>query len=206
MNAQEDKQWTSQIDSLEALSEIEKEKSKKALIKIKEIFGSSVTSLAERKHPITNYVFGKNHAPWTWKWLIELAESVQLVLNHVNGIKIIDKLKNESTFAEALFQLYIARCIISRDLNIEFLEEDNNRKTVDWKITDSAANDELFVELTELRDESSEQVSLRHKFRTVSDRRVADRRIHAGCLSYSFAVCFTNHIFRDPPFSKYSNK
>jgi hypothetical protein len=72
-----------------------------------------------------------------------------------NGLKVINKLKNGSTFDEALFQIYIAKCILG-ELNIEFLEEDNKNKIVDWKITDSVTRDELLVELTELRNEASD--------------------------------------------------
>ncbi|MGB7956907.1 MAG: hypothetical protein WCF23_23280 [Candidatus Nitrosopolaris sp.] len=50
--------------------------------------------------------------PWTWKWLIDLEEAVQLVSNQINGFKVINKLKNRSTFDEALFQIYIAKCIV----------------------------------------------------------------------------------------------
>ena len=102
----------SEIDSLQALSQIEKERSKRALTEIKEILGNSITSFVEKEHPITRYVFGPNRAPWTWKWLIDLVEAVQLVSNQINGLKVIDKLKNGSTFDEALFQIYIAKCII----------------------------------------------------------------------------------------------
>jgi hypothetical protein len=67
MNANEEEEWRSEIDSLQALSQIEKERSKKALIEIKEILGNSITSLVQQGHPITRYVFGPNHAPWIWK-------------------------------------------------------------------------------------------------------------------------------------------
>jgi hypothetical protein len=50
MNACEEEQLTARIDSLEALSQVEKEKSKKALIEIKKILGNNITSLARQKH------------------------------------------------------------------------------------------------------------------------------------------------------------
>jgi hypothetical protein len=58
MNANEEEGWRSKIDSLQALSQIEKERSKKALIEIEEILGNSITSYVEQN------VFGLNHAPW----------------------------------------------------------------------------------------------------------------------------------------------
>jgi hypothetical protein len=152
-----------------SLSHIEKERSKKALTEIKEILGTSITSLVEQKHPITRYVFGPNHAPWTWKWLNALVEAVQLISNQVNGLKVINKLKDGATFDEALFQIYILKCIIG-ELNIEFLREDNKNKIVDWKITDSVTKDELLVELTELRNETSDDKEGRLAFEKIVER------------------------------------
>ena len=170
MNAYEEEQWVARIDSLEALSQIEKEKSKKALIEIKKILGNSITSLAGQKHPITRYVFGPNNAPWTWKWLIDLVEAVQLVSNQINGLKIVNKLKNESTFDEALFHIYIAKCITDGEFNIEFLKEDNKNKIADWKITDFATKDELLVELTELMFESEKGKDIWFTVRQIDER------------------------------------
>jgi hypothetical protein len=167
MNANKEEEWRSEIDSLQALSQIEKERSKKALIEIKEILGNSITSFVEQEHPLTRYVFGPNHAPWTWKWLIDLVEAVQLVSNQINGFKVINKLKNRSTFDEALFQIYIAKCIVDGGFKIDFLEEDNKNRIVDWKIIDNVTNDKLLVELTELRFETSEEKDSRLAFEMI---------------------------------------
>ena len=81
-------------------------------------------------------------------------------------MKVINKLKNPSTFEEVLFQIYIAKCIID-EFNIEFLEEDNKNKIVDWKITDPVTKDEFMVDLTELRFETSEEKENLRAFETI---------------------------------------
>lgn len=81
-------------------------------------------------------------------------------------MKVIHKLKNPSTFEEALFQIYIAKCIID-EFNIEFLEEGNKSKIVDWKITDPVTKDEFMVELTESRFETSEEKENLLAFKTI---------------------------------------
>ena|SRR5215831_1438603 len=111
--------WTAEIDRLEGLSNSEKNSSKRALQKITQILGKNVSTLLVERRPITNYVF-VNRAPWTWKWLVSLAEAIELVLRHPNASKLINMLKNHARFNDALFQLYIARCIIDTGFRIHF--------------------------------------------------------------------------------------
>jgi hypothetical protein len=151
-----DEYWKSQINISE-LTPIEKEKAKTAVEYIVDIFGTNIISIIKQKHPITKYVFGLNHAPWTWKWLVDFVEAAKLASTQINGTKILNKLINPDTFIEALFQVYIAKCVIDGKLRREFLEENNKNKIVDWKITDPDTNEELLVELTELSWESSDE-------------------------------------------------
>ncbi|MGB7956906.1 MAG: hypothetical protein WCF23_23275, partial [Candidatus Nitrosopolaris sp.] len=50
------------------------------------------------------------------------------------------------------------------------MEEDNKNRIVDWKIIDNVTNDELLVELTELRFETSEEKDSRLAFEMIIER------------------------------------
>jgi hypothetical protein len=168
-NNTKEEHWRSEIDGLEGLSDAEKERAKKALTEISKILGYNISSIVKQRHPITRYMF-VNHAPWTWKWLVSLVDSIELVSKQTNGIKIIDMLRNSAKFDEALFHVYIARCILIAGLKIHFLEEDNKNKIADWKITDPDTKEELLVELSELSFQTSEEKELYFPFSRISDR------------------------------------
>lgn len=167
--------WRSEVDKSYGLSQTEKERAKAALEEIELILGISTSSI-DRKHPISKYVF-LNTAPWTWRWLFEFVEAVRLMSQQTNGIKVINKLKNRATFDEALFQIYIAKCFAEGGLNIEFLEEDNKNRIVDWIITDITTKEKLLVELTELKFESKEAKD------TLSEFLMIKKRLDKNCKS-----------------------
>ena len=80
-----------------------------------------------------------------------------MALTQTNGEKIISRLVNPANFDEALFEIYIARCMLNAGLKIHFLEEDNQNPMVDWKILDPDINEELLLELTELSNKTAEE-------------------------------------------------
>jgi hypothetical protein len=150
-----EEEWKSEIDKLEALSTIEKENAKNALEQISIILENNLPSILGQKHPITRYIYYP--IPWNCRWMVSFVEAVHIVSRQTNGKKIVDKLKNQSEFDEALFQIYIARCITEGGFTIEFLQEDNKKEITDWKVTDPSTNERFLIELTELSFESLEE-------------------------------------------------
>jgi hypothetical protein len=139
----------SHVNTIDSLTPYEKEKAKNALEYIKDLFDEDLTRLINEKHPITHHI-AMNFAPLTRRWLVSLIESINALSNQTNGSKILNKIRDKDKFKEALLQLYIGKCLIDSGFSIEFLEEDNKSKTVDWKITDLKAGEQIFVELTEI--------------------------------------------------------
>jgi hypothetical protein len=137
----------SNVDDIGHLTSDEKRKTKSAIVLLRNLFSQDLGSLIDERHPIVENL--SMSIPWTRRWLISLAEAIQILSNQTNGSKIKSMLRNKSKYRETLLYLCIGKCLVDSNFSLEFIEEKNN-PTPDWKITDLRTNEQFVLELTEI--------------------------------------------------------
>ena len=127
---------TSNVDGIDDLDSDEKQKGKSAIVLLRMLFSQDLGSLIDEEHPIVENL--SMSVPWTRRWLISLAETIQILSNQTNGSKITSMLINKSKYRETLLCLYIGKCLVDSNFSLEFIEEGTER-TPDWKITNDSS-------------------------------------------------------------------
>jgi hypothetical protein len=130
----------SNVDDISDLTSDEKQKAKSAIVLLRDLFSQDLGSLIGERHPIVENL--SMSIPWTRRWLISLAESIQILSNQTNGSKITAMLRNKdkNKYRETLLHLCIGKCLVDSNFALEFIEEKGN-KAPDWIITDLRTNE-----------------------------------------------------------------
>lgn len=143
---------------LEELTEVEKEKAKRAFLFLKRELGKDFLSVAfDTWHPLASHI--TNLAPWTRKWLTRFAEELKELKNHQNYISLLTRVKDKNKFAESISILEPAYKFAKTEFKIDFdpsVAVKSRRKIPDLKITNSETEEELFVEVS-IQEESAIQ-------------------------------------------------
>jgi hypothetical protein len=139
--------WIDEIDTIENLTNIEKEKSKKALREIQQFFNKDVQSLLESRHQFINYLV--NRVAWTRKWFVHFIDAIESTKHQINSELLIDGIKDAEKFYSVLFELDIANRFIKSGFNVEFYPLIETKKVPDFKITNPSTNEIFYVEVTE---------------------------------------------------------
>lgn len=146
----------------------EKQKAKSAIMLLRNLFNKDLASLVHEDHPIVQNLC-KNLVPWTRRWLISLAEAIQILSSQINGSKILSMLQNKVKYREALLQLFVGKCLVDSYFSLEFIQETNSRSP-DWKITDLLTKNQFLVELTEISNPTPQQEDIYLTFKRVSNK------------------------------------
>lgn len=151
------KNWNKLIqhcEVLEELTEVEKEKAKRAFQILKEELGDNFWDGAfSKKHPICQYLI--NLAPWTRKWIIWFAEALIELKEQENYNSLLDRIKDENKFREGLSVLEIGYKFSKAGFKITIdpsVKISGREKIPDLKLIDNDTNEELFVEISELKE------------------------------------------------------
>jgi len=135
---------------LEGLTEIEKEKAKRAFLFLKQELGEDfLDSAFNVGHPIMQYVF--NVAPWTRRWFTWFAEALKELKDHQNYESLLTRLRDKDKFVEALSVLEPSYKFAKAGFKLNFdprISIRSKEKIPDLKITNSENREELFVEVS----------------------------------------------------------
>jgi len=135
---------------MEGLTEVEKEKAKRAFLFLKQELGEDFLDGAFNvAHPIAHYVF--NLAPWTRRWFTWFAEALKELKDHQNYKSLLSRLKDKNKFTEALSVLEPSYKFAKAGFKLHFDPEISigpEEKIPDLKITNSESEEELFVEVS----------------------------------------------------------
>ncbi len=149
------KSWDKQIhycDTLENLTDFEKERIKRSLVFLKEELGEDfLAHIIDSWHPLASYFF--NLAPWTRLWLAKFAEEIQAAKEYANYPVLLGKIKTHDGFSEGRSLLQIGyilsragfRIIIDPEVQLP-----NFKKIPDLKLIDNETEEELFLEASVL--------------------------------------------------------
>lgn len=139
---------------LEELTEVEKEKAKRAFLFLKRELGEDFLSVAfDTWHPLASHI--TNLAPWTRKWLSWFAEALKELKNHHNYKSLLIRLKDKDKFSEALSVLEPSYKFAKVKFKLDFdpkVAVGLKEKIPDFKITNSENREELFVEVSILKE------------------------------------------------------
>lgn len=137
-------------ETLDGLTELEKEKAKRAFRLLNNEFGDDFLRNAfANHHPIVQYIM--NLAPWTRKWIIWLAESINELRNQEGYPNLLDRLKNKEKFGEGLSVLEIGHKFSKAGFNISIdpvVKVSGREKIPDLKLADKDTKEELFAEVS----------------------------------------------------------
>jgi len=193
--------WIQDIDKIEGLSKIEKEKAKESFQTISEFFNLDIPTLAKNRHPIINDIV--NTAPWTRKLFIHLAEALRTAQLQVNWEENFKKLKKPDLYFEGLLELDIANAFVQVGFKVEFypiVKQIN--KIPDLKIVNPETSEQFFIEVTNLQ--SSDQAKESWKTFDVISKRLFVKSWSQGkylnTIHHSFRG-FTQIYFKRPKIS-----
>ncbi len=164
-------EWNYWIEHLkeEELTETEKERAKKALNLLRNIFGENLFKDVEYgAHPIVANIL--NYAPWTRRWLIWISDTIDSVNQCPNGNRIIERLRNKQTYNEALSVLEFAYKFLKNGFEVELYPAvPEIKKEADLKIINPKTGEYLYVEMTSLGG-SKQWKDATKTFNAVSDK------------------------------------
>lgn len=139
-------------ETINNLTELEREKAKRAFVFLRKEFGEDFLKNAfTDHHPIVQYII--NLAPWTRRWIIWFAESIKELKEQENYPSLLEKLKDNEKFEEGLSILDIAYKFSKAGFNISFdpvINVSERKKIPDLKLIDRNVKEELFVEVAGL--------------------------------------------------------
>lgn len=184
------KNWEKLIqrcDMIEELTDLEKEKTKRAFLFLKKEFGDEFLEYAVDEvdpHPFAYYII--NSAPWTSKWLMRFSDALKSLKEADGYPSLLKRLKNKDMFVEGESVLEVAYKFHRAGFNIVIDPSTAiNRKVPDLKITNKETGEELFVEV------SMQQLSMNHAKAIRTFNEVFDK------LSFSiFDLTFCGRIFK----------
>lgn len=145
----------SEIDRDEYLSDYEKEQTIRAIRKLRCELGEEFFNITDESNEIANYhpihQYFINTAPWTRKWLTNLASSLDNLKEEENYMTLIKRIKSPSCFPEGYSVLETAHKFFKSGFNITFDEQVNingKHKKPDIKLRNSKTEEELYVEVS----------------------------------------------------------
>jgi hypothetical protein len=190
-------------DSLEDLSQDERNKAKDAIQFLKEELGNNFLQKASKeKHPMfstsnskdiwftgTKYSYIgtiRNIAPWTRKWITWLATAMKELKYQNNYSSLLERIKDKNRFIEAVSVLEIAYKLSKSGFSISvdpIVTVNGQNKQPDLKITDKYTGEQLFVEVSiqSVDIRQKEQLETLHTF-TESLRRSFGSLVYAGAI------------------------
>jgi len=137
-------------ETLEELTELEKEKAKRAFMLLKKELGDSFLKDAFASgHPVVRKIV--NLAPWTRKWMTWFAEAIGEVKNQENYSSLLSRLKDKDKFGEGLSVLEIAYKFSKAGFIISFdpiVSVSGRTQKPDLKLTDKDTGENLFAEVS----------------------------------------------------------
>jgi len=146
-------------ETIDGLTELEKEKAKRAFVRLKEEFGDCFLEEAySAKHPFTSYI--TNLAPWTRKWITWFAEAVQELKCQGNYQSLLNRLRDGRRFHEGLSVLMVAYKLSKAGFDVIIdppVDVSGKQKIPDLRLIDRDTEQELFVEVSALRMTRSEE-------------------------------------------------
>jgi len=146
--------------TIEDLSEIEKEKARLAFEFLRVEFGEDfLHRVSQSYHPLFFYYI-VNTSPWTRKWIIRFADSLKEMKNNKNYSSLLKRLKDSKMFNDGNSVLEAASKFSKAGFQIIFdqkIEVDGVIKKPDLKIIDSETKEELFIEVTVLGESKSQR-------------------------------------------------
>ncbi len=149
-------------ETLDGLTELEREKAKRAFRLLEKEFGSHFLQDAfHKEHPLTGYI--QNLAPWTRKWLVRFSESIQELKHQENYKSLLERLKDSDRFREGQSVLEVAYKFSKAGFSIAVdpsVNVSGNQKVPDLKLTNTDTKEELFVEVSMLGEARSEKESM----------------------------------------------
>jgi|GEM_PF-1167592 len=150
-------------DTLEELTDFEKEKAKQAFLEIRRQLGDDFFKDAfESRNPICQYIL--NRAPWTRKWITWFADATMELKDHDNYSSLLNRIKSPSKFHEGLSVLQTAYRFSKAGFRIHFdpsVDVEGRPKLPDLKLTDKDTKEELFVEVSALQQSKVHQDAMR---------------------------------------------
>lgn len=142
---------TEHSGTMDGLTELEKEKVKRAFKLLSNEFGADFLRNAfANHHPFINQYI-TNLAPWTRKWIIWFAESINELKNQEGYPNLLKRLKNKEKFAEGLSVLEIGYKFSKAGFNISIdpsVNVSGQRKIPDLKLSDKDTEEQLFAEVS----------------------------------------------------------
>jgi hypothetical protein len=146
-------------ETIEGLTEVEREKAKRAFRFLKEELGNDFLKDAFAVgHPVI-FSIG-NLAPWTRKWITWFADSIKEMKDKENYQSLLKRLKDKERFSEAVQILETAYKFLNAGFSISFdpkMEISGREKIPDLKLTDKDTQEEIFVEVSSLGESKIEQ-------------------------------------------------
>jgi len=138
--------------TLEGLTDLEKERAKRAFQWLREELGEKFLANAfESHHPICRYIV--NLVPWTRKWMTWFAEALKELKGQENYLSLLDRIKDKNKFSEGASVLEIAYKFSKAGFNISIdpsVDISGRARTPDLKLIDRDTKEELFAEVSVL--------------------------------------------------------
>lgn len=194
--------WRASLENITGIDKEEKTQAKQAIRYIESVIGSAL----EGNHPILQRIY-QNQAPWAIRWLIEVANAIQLISTKKGGSLIIKKFKQTQTLNESLFQVYVAKVLLEGNYEIEFIEESSDKKTPDIRITNLKTGNDLYLELTEI-DKSSQEKQNEESYWEIAEVLNFDSmgNIQTKLYYRGFIRRYLSNVVRKSVISKIQNK
>ncbi len=147
--AQDYRNWDKLIrncDVIDGLTDIEKERAKRAFLFLKSEFGEDFLEYAfDNGHPIISYI--PNLAPWTRKWITRFAEALRSLREEKGYASLLKRLKDKDKFVEGESVLDVAYKFFKAGFKTVFDPSTlGNRKVPDLELI--SEEKELFVEVS----------------------------------------------------------
>jgi hypothetical protein len=144
--------WIQHCDIIENLTDIERERAKRAFRFLRSEFGEDFLAYVfDKRHPLLSYIV--NLAPWTRKWIIRFVEALK-ELKDVEGYNgLVQRLKDKDKFPEGESVLEVAYRFLKAGFKIVIDPSTSpNRKVPDLEIMIEEKKEHLFVEVSVQRE------------------------------------------------------
>lgn len=149
------KSWEKLIlhcDALKELTDLEKERAKRAFSCLREELGEDfLTDAFNSRHPFCEYII--NRAPWTRKWLTWFADGIKELKDKENYSSLLSRLRDTDKFREGLSVLEIGYKFSKAGFHLcidPAVNVAGRTKVPDLKLTDKDSQEELFAEVSVL--------------------------------------------------------
>jgi hypothetical protein len=147
-------------NEIEGLTDLEKEKAKRAFLYLKQEFGEQfLEQVFVDPHPFGFNII--NTAPWTRKWITWFAEAMKSLRDSDGFGSLLKRLKDKDRYVEAESVLEVAYKLSRAGLRVAFdPQAPENRKIPDLRINNEEKSEELFVEISIQRESMARTKSM----------------------------------------------